>query len=53
MRNYKKFDIWKDSIGVVKDVYKLARQLPDDERYGLKSQICRASVSIPSNIAEG
>ncbi len=37
----------------MKEVYKLSNLLPDAEKYGLKSQICRSVVSIPSNIAEG
>jgi len=53
MRNYKKLDIWKNGIEIVKQVYALSNSLPTDERFGLKSQITRASVSIASNIAEG
>ncbi|MCB0284620.1 MAG: four helix bundle protein [Calditrichaeota bacterium] len=53
MRNYKKFDIWQESMIIAKDVYELSSQLPIEEKYGLKSQICRAVISIPSNIAEG
>lgn len=34
-------------------IYRLADMLPSDEKYGLRSQICRAAVSVPSNIAEG
>lgn len=45
--------IWTNGIELVKDVYRIASLLPDHERYGLRSQICRAAVSIPSNIAEG
>lgn len=53
MRNFRKLIIWKDAIEIVKKVYQIASQLPNEEKYGLKSQISRASVSIPSNIAEG
>lgn len=51
--NFRDLEIWKDSFSVVKEVYKVCSHLPDDEKYGLKSQIQRCSVSIPSNIAEG
>lgn len=52
MRDFRNFDIWIDGISLVKEVYKLSSLLPNDEKFGLKSQICRAAVSIPSNIAE-
>ena len=38
---------------LVKEIYKLVEAFPKEEKYGLSSQICRASVSVPSNIAEG
>ena len=53
MRNFRTLKIWTNGIELVKEVYRIAALLPDHERYGLKSQICRAAVSIPSNIAEG
>ncbi len=53
MRDFKKFYIWKHGIELVKQVYQLTSELPAEEKYGLKSQITRAAVSIPSNIAEG
>jgi four helix bundle protein len=53
MRNFRNLAIWKDAIEIIKEVYRLAAQLPEEEKFGLKSQISRASVSIPSNIAEG
>lgn len=53
MRNYKDLKIWEQGIEIVKQIYILADQLPSTEKFGLKSQITRAAVSIPSNIAEG
>ncbi|WP_305067123.1 four helix bundle protein [Jejuia pallidilutea] len=45
--------MWKNGIELVKQVYQLSDKLPSEERFGLRSQITRASVSVPSNIAEG
>jgi four helix bundle protein len=53
MRDFRKLEIWKDGILIVKKVYEIAGKLPKDELYGLRSQITRAAVSIPSNVAEG
>lgn len=53
MKNYKKLKIWQKGMDLVFDVYQLASQLPTEERFGLRSQITRAAVSIPSDIAEG
>ncbi len=53
IRTYRDLDIWKASIQLVKDVYKLTEQFPKQEVYGLVSQMRRAGVSIPSNVAEG
>jgi four helix bundle protein len=53
MRNFRTLKIWNKGIDLVSKVYKIATMLPKEEMYGLKSQISRASVSIPSNIAEG
>ena len=53
MRNFRKLDVWKQGIQLVKLVYELIEKLPSEEKFGLRSQITRASVSIPSNIAEG
>jgi len=45
--------IWQESMSLSIEVYKVTTNFPNDERYGLTSQIKRAAVSIPSNIAEG
>ena len=50
---HKDLEVWKKSMDLVEDVYKLMKQLTENEKYGLISQIKRSSISIPSNIAEG
>jgi four helix bundle protein len=51
--NFRELKIWKDSMGLVKIVYLTTQKLPENEKFGLISQINRSAVSIPSNIAEG
>jgi four helix bundle protein len=46
-------EVWKKSIDFVTEIYKITKEFPKEEIYGLTSQIRRAAVSIPSNIAEG
>ena len=53
MRNFRKYDIWKDSIAFVDKVSKLVEHFPAKGNYGLTSQLTRSSISLPSNIAEG
>jgi four helix bundle protein len=53
LRNFRDLTVWKDSLTLVKQIYEISKFLPKEEIYGLKNQIQRASVSIPSNIAEG
>jgi four helix bundle protein len=50
---HKNLDVWKKSIELVKIIYKSTENFPQKEIYGLTNQIRRASVSVPSNIAEG
>ena len=50
---FEKLEVWKDAIQLTKEVYKLSRKFPDDEKFGIISQIRRASVSITTNLAEG
>ncbi|WP_345222695.1 four helix bundle protein [Hymenobacter koreensis] len=53
MKNYKELKVWQFGMDIVAGVYELARVLPKEEMFGLRSQLTRAAVSIPSNIAEG
>jgi four helix bundle protein len=53
IKDFKDFTVWKESSRFAVDIYKLCKKLPDSEKYGLTSQMQRAAVSIPSNIAEG
>ncbi len=53
MKNFRRLKIWEQGMEIVKKTYSLSKQLPADERFGLTSQITRAAISIPSNIAEG
>ncbi len=52
-KNYKNLDVWKEARKLVSLVYLLTKEFPEDEKFGLTSQIKRASISVPSNIAEG
>jgi four helix bundle protein len=53
MKDHKDLDVWKISVNLVLEIYKLTAEFPKEEVYGLTSQIRRAAVSIPSNISEG
>jgi four helix bundle protein len=52
-QNYRDLIAWQKAMDLVEGVYRLTRQFPRDELYGLTSQVRRAAVSVPSNIAEG
>jgi four helix bundle protein len=51
--NFEKLDVWHETIDFADHIYNLSGSFPADERFGLTSQIRRAAVSVPSNIAEG
>lgn len=53
MRNFRELEIWKKGMKLCNNIYDLCERLPESERFGLKSQITRCAVSVPSNIAEG
>lgn len=53
VNSYKELIVWQKSIILVGKIYSLTKKFPNDERFGLISQLNRASVSIPANIAEG
>ena len=51
--SHEQLDMWQFSMDFVTDIYKLLNRLPERERFSLTSQIRRAAISVPSNIAEG
>ncbi|NCO83582.1 MAG: hypothetical protein COZ31_07405 [Nitrospirae bacterium CG_4_10_14_3_um_filter_44_29] len=53
MKSFRDLNIWKNAIKLVKLIYEITQTFPNSEIYGLTSQIRRAAVSVPSNIAEG
>jgi four helix bundle protein len=53
IESYEDLEVWQLAMTLVEQCYELVKQFPRDELYGLSSQIKRAAVSIPSNIAEG
>ena len=53
IKSHKDLKVWQESMTLVTQIYKISEDFPKHEVYGLSSQIRRAAVSIPSNIAEG
>ena len=53
MHNFKDLKVWQKAIELATSIYQVTSSFPNEEKFGLTSQMRRASVSIPSNIAEG
>lgn len=53
IKNFRDLDIWKMGKDIVLDIYRITKSFPKDEFYSLTSQMRRAAISLPSNIAEG
>jgi four helix bundle protein len=53
MFRFEKLDVWHRAIALADEVYSITRSFPDEERFGLISQMRRSSVSVSSNVAEG
>lgn len=53
MHNYKELNVWKRGIKLTTEIYKISQLFPNEERFGLTSQMRRSAVSVPSNVAEG
>lgn len=53
INSYRNLIVWQKSVALVTDIYTLTKSFPQEEKFGIVSQLNRASVSIPSNIAEG
>ncbi len=53
VKNYQELIAWQKAMDLVEEIYEVSKSVPRDELYGLTSQIRRAGVSVPSNIAEG
>ena len=53
IKNFKDLRIWQESIELVEEIYKITKEFPKEELYGIASQIRQSAVSLPSNIAEG
>ena len=53
IKSHKDLVVWQESMTLAKMIYEITAKFPDEERYGLVSQLRRAAISIPSNIAEG
>jgi len=53
MESWKELKVWQKAHALVLEIYKLTARFPNDERFRLKDQLCRAATSVPANIVEG
>lgn len=53
MESWKELKVWQKAHGLVIEIYKVTAEFPNDERFRLTDQLCRAACSIPANIVEG
>jgi four helix bundle protein len=53
VKHYQELIVWQKAMNLAEEVYKISRNFPREEIYGLTSQLRRAAISIPSNVAEG
>ena len=53
LKSYRDLEVWKKSIELAEMVYRISARFPSEEKFGLTSQVRRAAVSVPANIAEG
>jgi len=53
MESYQELEVWKKAIELVTDIYRITKTFPNEEIYALTSQVRRAAISVPANIAEG
>ena len=53
MKTYRDLQVWQRSMTLATEIYKISKEFPKDEAYGLTSQMRRCAISVPSNMAEG
>jgi four helix bundle protein len=53
VRQFRDLQVWRKAMSLAREIYRLTKTFPKEEMFGLTSQMRRAAVSIPSNIAEG
>lgn len=53
MKTWKELTVWEKAHGLVLEIYKLTAEFPNEERFRLTDQLCRAAASVPANIVEG